>query len=89
MRPAPGYLSALNFLFCFAISSESGFASLPPYHRDSATTTMADCAALLGAATFLDPPPQLHTHTPFFCSFGTTLTPLCSLAPGDGCDPCV
>lgn len=66
MRPAPGYLLALNFLFCFAISSESGFASLPPYHRDSATTTMADCAALLGAATFLDPPPPTsHTHTFF------------------------
>lgn len=37
------YLSTLNFLFCFAISSESSFSRLPSYHRET-SNTIADCA---------------------------------------------
>lgn len=73
------YLSALNFLFCFAISSESGISKLPSYHRETSGTTIADCTALLGAAKFLDTPssPTPQAHTPFFFgSFETIMMPL-------------
>ena len=85
LLPVLSYLSALNFLFSFAIHSESGISKLPSYHRETSDTTIADCTALLGAAKFLDPtiltepPTPYNTHTFFFFffgSFGTIMMPL-------------
>lgn len=67
LSSVPGYLSTLNFLFCSAISSESGIPGLPSYHRETSNTTMAHCPALLGAAKFLGPPS--HTSLPLSLSF--------------------